>query len=290
MTLDEFTDRLGVLVGEREKLMNAIKELVATSVDELLDVISAMDWKFKWYRGHSRKEYKLLPSIFRPRENGSILNKKHEKLLCQRFQERSSLLISRTVDDKVSMLLLMQHYGIPTRLLDWSDSLSVALSFALEEYNEEPTIWVLNATVLNGANDSYGGSTMPDSFHSECCSYARYAFSGRTIAASSKNNMLPLAFKPIYPEPRMHIQRSRFTIHGTSSEPLETQVGNLDDASEIILWKIIIKLGSKRKSLDRLKLDNSMLYPDREGLVRRLREEIESDPKLLGASLVSEAS
>ena len=105
-----------------------------------------------------------MPSIFRVRDNGYVLSKAQEKLICKRFEERSSLLISRPAGDKIGTLLLMQHYGIPTRLLDWSDSLSIALSFALEQYSEEPTIWVLNASALNQANKSLARSKMIDSF------------------------------------------------------------------------------------------------------------------------------
>jgi hypothetical protein len=216
-----------------------------------------------------------------------VLSKAQEKLICKRFEERSSLLISRPAGDKIGTLLLMQHYGIPTRLLDWSDSLSIALSFALEQYSEEPTIWVLNASALNQANKSLARSKMIDSFDLGCHDYARYAFAPAVAPESSTNDVLPLAFKPLYQDARMHVQRSRFTIHGTSPESLDSQVRGLEWSGGPILHKIIVKLGARREKLNRLKLDNSILYPDREGLVRHLRSELENDPMLLGVSLGS---
>jgi hypothetical protein len=47
-------------------------------------------------------------------------------------------------------LFMMQHYGVPTRLLDWSREALVALLFALgeavndEERNHDKVVWLLD--------------------------------------------------------------------------------------------------------------------------------------------------
>ena len=54
-----------------------------------------------------------------------------EKLLLARFQQRSIPFHSRSLADSWEWLFFMQHYGVPTRLLDWSESPLMALFFAV---------------------------------------------------------------------------------------------------------------------------------------------------------------
>jgi hypothetical protein len=50
------------------------------------------------------------------------------------------------IDDDLEWLSIMQHYGAPTRLLDWSYSVFVALYFALEnaEEKKDSALWAIN--------------------------------------------------------------------------------------------------------------------------------------------------
>ena len=90
----------------------------------------------------------------------SIDNKKEyfrrESNLNNDFQSRASIFLESKpdMDDFPSWLTLMQHYGFPTRLLDWSRSPLYALYFATSERSEgidktDACVWLLNPGLLN---------------------------------------------------------------------------------------------------------------------------------------------
>lgn len=56
---------------------------------------------------------------------------------------------SKKIDEEnhVEWLALMQHYGAPTRLIDFTSSIFVALHFALDgSYDKDSVIWAINAS------------------------------------------------------------------------------------------------------------------------------------------------
>jgi hypothetical protein len=85
-----------------------------------------------WYRGCGKLDHDLTPSLYRHKTSKTIEDfMRLEKFLLARFQQRSIPFHARPSGDPWEWLFLMQHYGVPTRLLDWTESPLMALFFAV---------------------------------------------------------------------------------------------------------------------------------------------------------------
>ena len=85
-----------------------------------------------WYRGAGDASYHLRPTLMRrsPEPSAEELSK-IERDIANSFAQRSPPFVSFDFSSEWRTLFYMQHYGIPTRLLDWTESPFVALYFAL---------------------------------------------------------------------------------------------------------------------------------------------------------------
>lgn len=108
-----------------------------------------------WFRGVSMRTYSLIPSLFRCFVDKAPSIKQlrdlesdlfFEFLAKARFTQGAGL-------TEWDVLFLMQHYRAPTRLLDWTEVLHVAVYFAVAyratEEHEPARIYVMNPYLWN---------------------------------------------------------------------------------------------------------------------------------------------
>lgn len=98
-----------------------------------------------FYRGHSKSKYKLVPSVLRDfKDKESDLYRMFIMENASEFNDKSTTL---------DMLMKMQHYKLPTRLLDLTTNSLVALWFAT-------TTTTTNETIIEQDNDEIDGTVL----------------------------------------------------------------------------------------------------------------------------------
>jgi len=123
--------------------------------DELYDKEETKNYPYGiWFRGHECYNYKLLPKIYRfdIEDNKPKSEYYDESNIFSHFRLRHPE-YHFSHRDTIDWLCLMQHYGLPTRLLDWTESILIALFFAVKDNHhtndKDGTLIVLNANRLN---------------------------------------------------------------------------------------------------------------------------------------------
>ena len=209
-----------------------------------------------WYRGQPDASKSLVPSLHRcySRDDERQMNRTFMRLAPERYPRCPA-------DDRIDeWMCLMRHYGLPTRLLDWTESPLIAAFFAVSlgvnGAEADAVVWMLSPARLNAA------------FGFEDRVWPMGSAAARTLLAPAFEEapeppapVLAVEGKVI--DPRMSFQLSKFTIHGEET-PLETRPG-----AEMYLSKFVIPARSKpdfRVQLWQLGIRPSTIFHDIEHL------------------------
>ena len=158
--LKEFVSRWNASAGDEYLGDNPFSKFVfIAKADNWVDFTQWHEsLKGSWgFRGQRSSEWFLHSSLDRAVEvSGAGLNfsfvthvdrKATEDRLLFKFRQRAHQYLRHQPDDHdlISWLALMQHHGVPTRLLDWTRSPYVAAYFAFEAQAAEPcAIWAVD--------------------------------------------------------------------------------------------------------------------------------------------------
>lgn len=244
-----------------------------------------------WYRGVGRgKSHGLSPGLFRHptlKDARSLL--RLERVMLEDFR-RQGVFHNETnngnpEDADFRLLFIMQHYGIPTRLLDWSTNPLIALYFALStaplvkgKYTEEAAVWVMNPVAWNRqALAMLDHKDLGAIFHGTkpATAYGPKQIVNGELESSAMASMQahPAAILGIANNARMFAQRGVFTIFGKDLAPMEKQHEKNDFPADSLI-KLTIpkeKISEMLIALVRLGYTDSVSYPDLQGLAMEIR-------------------
>lgn len=140
-----------------KKRINYIDEIKLSSWKDFKEI--ALNSKLEWiYRGQSNSRWNLSTTL--ERSKIQINFDDFEKELLYEFRKGAKFYLNQTEipTSSIEWIAMLQHYGAPTRLLDFTKSPYIAAYFAFEELNQnsnEVAIWRLIK-----ANSLYVGCTI----------------------------------------------------------------------------------------------------------------------------------
>ncbi len=242
----------------------AYQEEKCESLQEYINL--TLDWAsnnhFVIFRGQGNSKYQLTPGIARTPKN----KKKYpvaellliEKEIIQEFKVLCNDHISShqiNKQDELEVLSLAQHYGLPTRLLDWTSNPLAALFFSLQGIGEdekdgEVAVWA----------------------------YCIQENDRRVLNLDDVQREKPFdttstfIFKPKTVSKRVMVQAGWFTLHSCNAKkgfiPLNQDKDFNDELAKILIPKKVAD--DLRKKLDILHVNFSTLFPDIGGIAKHL--------------------
>lgn len=243
---------------------------VIYSLGDLINEIMDINNRFGdliWYRGHADKDWELIPSVLR------INRSEAEQYLTNEFYMKASTSLhdKPQPDNYSAWISIMQHFGLPTRLLDWTESPLIAAYFATNQFHDIPNkdacLWLLRPDILN---EYEGFNHYIYHMDTKTCLDMIYPAFKKTMSIDERDIVRDkiIATKPVENNMRIYTQQSTFTIHNSKKK-----LTSLDD--NMILGRLIIPkdcIQLINKELEVCGITLSKIYPDAEHIAMELKE------------------
>ncbi|MEY8743573.1 FRG domain-containing protein [Bacillales bacterium AN1005] len=235
-------------MGYSEKWINILNEVAEFQKNK----------EYTWFRGQSDIKFNLLSGLYRIQAFDLPVYLASERYYYTVFKRMGHLLHREA---GWNLLFLMQHHGVRTRLLDWTEAFATSLYFATSGWNpnsNDCVIWMLDPIGLNELSLGERVFYLPDR------DYADYLNGKVNFSENS------LAVYPLRNSNRINSQLGMFTMQGNNKVSLEEEFnGTLVDKG--LLGKVIITkdmLPDINMYLKHSGVSHYSVYPDLDGLAK----------------------
>ncbi|XCH79728.1 MAG: FRG domain-containing protein [Candidatus Dehalobacter alkaniphilus] len=270
-----------------------------TRIESVEDYLRAVDYAFQkicpaggrcelWYRGQNQPAnqnvFNLEPSITRRGRNPQmeiIYLSKFKSYAIPFVQELPSFPIPNGPAAYWHWLFMMQHYGVPTRLLDWSRDALTALFFALDgrganDVGKDAAVWILNPVLLNEAFSFHSfvkAGYIPNVDEKIVDLY----FGPNTEILANKK---PAAVIGPLNNPHIVAQKGVFTVFPHDKEIIPLNL--FPDASDYLLEICVAaeKIPLITSQLEHYGVTRFTLYPDITEVTRQINLEVQEEGQL----------
>jgi hypothetical protein len=269
----------------------------ARSLSEVIGHVSDLfaslrpDLRYLWFRGVRSNAFHLVPGIYR----ASSISADTEQALIADFEVRAPALDVFPAGNW-DRYVAMQHYGLPTRLLDWTESLLVALYIAIFDRLKSgedtvPCVWVLDPFKVNDLSvkhhviliphdAGFSHWWLPQYFFMNSRKPTRFQSGGRRYSTRG-----PLAIAPPLLNRRISAQRGVFTVHGEDPTSLDDFFWRIHRRSKysacLARIDIVDNLAEIYQDIKVLGVDRSAVFPELSSLAEDLKERHAIDGALL---------
>ena len=219
-----------------------------------------------WFRGHGDLRYRFTPSALR---YGTESKRNKALSLLAEFRRLAEIKLDKppSAQDELKWLQLAQHYGLPTRLLDWTENAAAALYFACRRVDRHGLVGVLNPIDLNREVDS----KKPRVFdaHLDAKVITPYL---RLTGRINPRGRRTIAILPILNSERIVLQKGVFTLHGSRTFFLDAFDRKGRPETPLVCLPILKDVKERLlMELDRMGINEMSLFPELEHVCRHLR-------------------
>ena len=293
------------------------------SLNDYLDIIERFRAQFSQthrnddfiFRGMGNSSWPLLPGIFReysePQKSstvvggsisGKIYSASEWEILAHFKKEACGFLPHILQSDDFTWLQYAQHYGVPTRLLDFTSNPLIAMYFCCQDESaDDGAIWIINEVNFDrwSTSEPFCTDLGPDYTREASINSVFREMRGEfdhdaLYGELHPRKQYPFVFIPAYIDQRMSAQSSRFMLWGYNHSALEDlakdehwmkllpngitfHVAN----DKRFISKVIVPADCKHhimKELDLLNINEKGIFPGLDGLGRYINRYYKNNP------------